>query len=141
MGADSDRNLVGKNLSNHRSGKLCAVQFLASLHEREASEWIVVFPAGKRTDAPHGGVHRAKTATIALSPNHALVVGRSDLAALQYERSVRVKDELRVVKAAPVALVHAYHEHHVIPCRCFRELTVEGPGHFNGALVKPHALF
>ncbi len=85
MVADGNRDLVGKNLSNHRSGKLRAVQFLASLHEREASEWIVVLPAGKRTDAPHGGVHRAKAATIALSPNHALVVGGSDLAPLQYE--------------------------------------------------------
>ena len=98
-------------------------------------------PTGKSTDASRRAVHGAKAAAVALAPDHPFVIGGSDLAPLEDERSICVKDELRVVKAAPVALIHAYDQHHAMPCGCFRELPGNGPGHFHGALVQPQVLF
>src|SRR5215469_1786567 len=141
MVTDGDRDLVGKNLSNHRSGKLRAMQFFETLHEREPSQWIVVFPTGERTDASHCAVHSAKAAAVALAPDDTLVVGRSDLAPLEDEGPVCIEDELCVVKTASVALIHAYDQHHPMPSGCFTELPGDGSGHFNSAMVKSQVFF
>ncbi len=50
---------------------------------------------------------RAQTRAIALAPDHALVVGRGDLAAMLEQPAVGIEQELCVVERAAVALVHA----------------------------------
>ncbi len=73
-----------------------------------------MFPAGQRTDAPDGGVDHLQAGAIALTPDHALVKGRRDLAALQNQRAIGVEDQLGVVERAVVALVDAEHDHDVV---------------------------
>src|ERR1700692_794525 len=79
-----DLDLIRKNLADHRARKLRAVNLLALLHESEARQWIVMLPAGERTDPTESGVDSANPCAVSLSPHHALVVGRRDFSPFQH---------------------------------------------------------
>src|ERR1700726_5061349 len=112
MVPNRDLDLIGKNLADHRARKLRAVNLLALLHESEARQWIVMLPAGERTDPTESGVDSANPCAVSLSPHHALVVGRRDFPPFQHQATIRVKNQWRVIKGAAVALIHANHQHH-----------------------------
>jgi hypothetical protein len=58
-------------------------------------------------DAPRLTVDGVQPRAIALSPHHALVKRRRDLAARLNQRTVRVEEQLGVVQGAAIALVDA----------------------------------
>src|SRR5687767_4555314 len=68
------------------------VNLLAVGHHRVARQWIVMLPARQLADATDLAVNGAQTRAVALTPDHALVIGRRDLAAALDQRSVGVKE-------------------------------------------------
>ncbi len=127
--ADRHLDLLGEDRSHQRAGELRDVDLLVLRHQRVAGEGIVVLPAGQRADPADGGVDRLQAGAVALAPDHPLVEGRGDLAALEQQAAVGVEDELGVVERAVVALVHPEHDHHAEAAgRGADGAPVTGPG-------------
>jgi hypothetical protein len=135
--ADGHFHLLREDRPDQRAGKLRAVDLLVLRHQGVARERVVVLPAGQRTDAAHGGVDHLQARAVAHAPDHALVVGRRDLAALERERAVGVEHQLRVVEAAVVALVHAEHHHHAACAGALGHGLRDRAGHHHRALHQP----
>ena len=93
MVADRHLDLLGEDRPDERSGKLGNVDFLVLRHQRVARERIIVFPAGERADPADRRLSDRQARAVALSPDHALVKSRRDLAPLELERAVGVEDE------------------------------------------------
>ena len=66
-----------------------------------------MLPAGELADAPNLAIDGPQPGTVALSPDHALVVRGRDLAAPLKQGAVSVKEQLSVVNRSPVPLVDA----------------------------------
>ena len=133
--------LLPKNLTYHRAGKLSAVNLFMCGHQAIASQRVVMLPAGQRPHFAHCRVAHAQTRTIALPPNHALVVGRCHLAALQQAFSIRIEDKLSVVERSFVSLVHTQNNDHLVrPCR-LRNGCGHWPRNLYRLFVKPHVFF
>ena len=112
--ADRHLDLVGEDLADQRARELGDVNLFVLGHQRIAGEGIVMFPASQRANPPDRGVDHLETGAIALTPDHALMKCRCDLAALQNQRAVGVEDQLRVVERAVVTLIDAEHDHDVV---------------------------
>src|SRR5207342_1593631 len=97
MLADVDLDLVGELLAAEGAGVHRGMDLLAVGDEGIASEWQVVLPACELSDAADCAVHRAQARTVALAPDHPLVIGRRDLAAALDQRAIRVEKQLSVV--------------------------------------------
>ncbi len=138
--ADRHLDLVGEDLPDQRAGKLGDVDLLVLRHQRVAGERVVVLPAGQRADAPHRSVHHLQPGAVALAPDHPLMEGRRDLAALQPQRAVGVEDQLRVVERAMVALVDAEHDDEVVPAGGRRHRLRHRAGHHHGVVVEMDVL-
>jgi hypothetical protein len=110
--ADGHAHLVREDRSHQRARELRAVDLLVRGHQRIARQRVVVLPAGQRADTAGARVHGRQTGAVALAPDHALVVGRRDLAALEHQAAIGIEHQLRVVQTAVVAFVHAQHHHH-----------------------------
>ncbi len=95
-----------------------------------------MLPAGKRADAPDRGVDDLKPGAVALAPDHPLMEGRRDLAALRGEPAVGVEHELRIVERAVIALVDAEHDHDAVALRRCRDRVGHRPRHHHGVFVE-----
>ena len=71
-----------------------------------------MLPACQLTDAPDCAVDSSQPGTVALPPDHALMVGRGNLAATLNQGAVGIEQQLRVVERATIALVDADGHHH-----------------------------
>ena len=138
--ADRHLDLVGEDRPDQRARKLRDMDFLVLRHQRVAGERIVVLPAGQRADAADGGVDHREAGAVALPPDHPLVEGRRDLAALEHQRAVGVEDELRVVERAVVALVDAEHDDHAVLARRGAHRLRHRAGHDDRVVVEADVL-
>src|SRR3982074_3246084 len=71
-----------------------------------------MLPAGQLTDASYGAVDTAQPRAIALTPDHAFMIGRRNLATVLDECAVGIEQELRVIDRAAIALVDADGDDH-----------------------------
>jgi hypothetical protein len=71
-----------------------------------------MLPTRQLANAADRAVCGAETRAVALTPDHALVIGRRDRAAPLNQRAVGVEEQLRVVQGFAVALVDADGCHH-----------------------------
>jgi hypothetical protein len=71
-----------------------------------------MLPARQLTDASDGAVDSFQPRTIALTPDHAFVVGRRNLATALDQGAVSIEQQLRIVERAAVALVDADGRHY-----------------------------
>lgn len=129
MMPDRHLHLVGKDRAHHRTRKLGDVDFFMLGHQRVAGQRIVVFPAGQRAKTADGAVDDLQAGRVALAPDHPLVKGRRDLAALEDQRSVGVEQKLGIVERAMVPLVDAQrHDDAVFTRRSAATLSVAALG-------------
>jgi hypothetical protein len=98
MVADRHFHLVGKDRPDHGARKLGDVDVLVLRHQGVAGERIVVLPAGQRAEAADGAVDHLQAGGVALAPDHPLVEGRGDLAALEDERAIGIEEQLGIVE-------------------------------------------
>ena len=100
-------DLLGENIASERTGIHRRVDLLAIGHQGISSQRVVMLPAGQLTDAPDCAVDRPQTGTVALSPDHAFMVGRGDFASTLNQDAVRIEQQLRVIEGATIAFVDA----------------------------------
>src|SRR5262245_5806613 len=108
---DVGLRLLREDRTEDRSGVHGRVDLLAIGYQRVARERKVVLPAGELADPANSAIDGAQARAVALAPDHALVIGRRDLAAALDQRTVRIEEELRIVDRAPVALIDADRSH------------------------------
>ena len=108
---DVDFRLLRKQVAEDRTRIHRGVDLLAVRDHRVAREGVVVLPARQLTDAANRAVHGAQAGPVALAPDHALVVGRRDLAAPLDQAAVSVEEELGVVEGSAVTFVDADGHH------------------------------
>ena len=137
---DRHVHLIREDLADEGPGELRRVDLLVLRHQGEAGQRVVVLPAGERADAAHRRLDHREPGPVALPPDHALVIGRRDLPALQLQRTVRVEDQLRVIERAVIALVDPEHDHHPVPARCCRDGVRHRPRHAHRMLVEAQML-
>ena len=140
MMADRDLDLLGENRPDQRARKLRGMDFLVLRHQGVAGERVVMLPAGQRADAPGRGIHHLQPGAIALAPDHALMEGRRELAALQLERAVGIENQLGVVERAVVALIDAQHDDHAVPPRRRGDRLRHRARHRDRMLIEPEML-
>lgn len=105
MLADVDFCLRREQVAEDRTWIHRGMDLLTVGDHRVAGERIVVLPACQLADAAGLAVDGAQSGAVTLTPDHSLVIGRADLAASLDQRTVRVKQQLRVVDRPAVALV------------------------------------
>ena len=91
MLADVDLDQLGEGLARERAGIHRRVDLLAVGHQGVTGERVVMLPARQRADAPDRAIDGAQPRTIALAPDHALVVGRGDLTAMLEQPTVGIE--------------------------------------------------
>jgi hypothetical protein len=77
---------------------------------------------------------------VALAPDHALVIGGGDLAALERQRAIGVEDQLRVVERAAVAFIDAHHQHHGMAARGGAQRLRHRAGNGDGLIIQRRCL-
>ncbi|MNY17867.1 hypothetical protein D3C86_1512120 [compost metagenome] len=87
-------------------------------HQGITGQRVEMLPAGQLPDAPYRAVDGPQAGAVAHAPDHALVVGRGNLAATLDQRAVGIEQQLRVVQRAAIAFVDADgHDHARLPGR------------------------
>src|SRR4249919_1123984 len=111
--ANVDLHALREALAEGRARVHGGVDLLAVGHHGVARQRVVVLEAGQLADAADLGVHGAQARAITLAPDHAFEMCWRDLAATLHERAIGIKEQLRVVDGAAVALVDADGHNHV----------------------------
>ena len=112
MLADVDLDLRGEKIATERTRIHRRVNLFAIGHQSVTGQWVVMLPAHQLTNAPDGAVDGSQPGTVALPPDQALMVGRADLAATLNQGAVGIKQQLRVIDRAAIALIDANRHHH-----------------------------
>ena len=141
----ADRHL---DLLARRSGRPASrgtgAQWISSCvgHQRVARERVVVLPAGQRADAADARCRPPQARAVALAPDHALVVGRRDLAALEQQRCRRRRRRAACCRAMPWSrsLTPSTTTMRVARARRAAIASVTGPGTTTASLVEREVL-
>lgn len=80
-----------------------------------------MLPACRGTHATDGSVDNLQAGAIALAPDHPFVIGRRDLATLEFQAAIRVEDQLSVIERAVVALIDAKDDNRIAFARGVRD--------------------
>ena len=145
---DVDFGLFGEKIAPEGSRIHRRMNLFAVGHERVSCQWNVVFPACQLSHAPNGTIDSSQSRTVALAPDHALMVGRRQFAAMLDQRAVRIEKQLSIVDRSAIALIDANGRHHAcLPasftdreccrrrhCHCLLEQYKVLPKHFKWPL-------
>lgn len=80
--------LLGEKRAEDRAGVHRGVDLLAIGNQGVSCQREIMFPARKLADPADGTVYGAKAGTVALAPDHPLMIGGGDLAATLDQRAV-----------------------------------------------------
>ena len=119
-------------------GYIAAVDLLAIGNQRVTRERQVVLPAGELSNPSNRAIDGAQARAVTLAPDHALMIGRRDLAAALDQRAVRIEQKLRIVDRATVALIDTDRDDHARVLRGFADRA--GLGGWDGDRLFQQAL-
>ena len=104
---DVDFGLLREQIAKDGTGIHGRVDLLAVGHHRVPRQRVVVLPTRQLSNPSDLAFHRARARAIALSPNHALVVGGRDLASPLKQGAVGIEEKLRVVQSSLIPFINA----------------------------------
>jgi len=104
---DIDLGLLRKQGAEDRARIHRGVDLLAVRHHGVARQGVVVLPARQLTDATNLAVNCPQAGSVALAPDHTLVIRRSGFAPPLNQGAVGIKQKLRVVEGSTVTFVDA----------------------------------
>src|SRR5260370_21478242 len=102
-----DLRLLGKQVAEDRARKHRRVDMLAVGHHGIARQRVVMLPTRQLANSADRTRDSAQAGAVPLTPDHALMIGRRDLATPLNQRALCVTEPLRFRKRFTVALVDA----------------------------------